>query len=154
MTDRVKKLARELPRNDFIMGKAMRASGYSDSYSKNPHLLKRTKGYNRVMESVIDRITRLRDDTIKALEGKDPSQEEYKTLVVALAEYTKQIQLLSYQPTEITATTARQIPEAELEAKREELKKFINGEDNIGGEAISDSGAGENKQGAGTEETN
>jgi len=107
------------------MGKAMRASGYSDSYSLNPHRVKRTKGYNRLMIQEVDKLRHLRDRAIEALAGKDPSQEEYKTLVEAVEKYTKLIQLLEGKPTEITSETTRQMTTEELEA---ELQKLENGE--------------------------
>jgi len=126
-TNRVRQLVRELPRNNYIMGKAMRAAGYSDSYSLNPHRVKRTKGYNRLMQKELERLQGLRDRAIAGLEGKDPSQEEYKTLVIALESYTKIINLLQDKPTEITMAVTRQMTDAEIDAEEERLNALLNG---------------------------
>lgn len=146
-TNRVRQLVRELPRNSYIMGKAMRASGYSESYSLNPHRVKKTKGYNKLMIQEVDKLRHLRDKAIGALAGKDPSQEEYKTLVEAVEKYTKLIQLLEGKPTEITAETTRQMTDAEIEA---EINKIENGEE----EPETTAGTGETEEGVGTEEVN
>ena len=125
-TNRVRQLVRELPRNNYIMGKAMRAAGYSDSYSFNPHRVKQTKGYNRLMEKELDRLKGLRDRAIAGLEGKDPDQEEYKTLVLALESYTKIINLLQEKPTEITMAVTRQMTDAEIDAEEARLNALLN----------------------------
>jgi hypothetical protein len=129
------------------MGKAMRASGYSDSYSLNPHRVKKTKGYNKLMIQEVDKLRHLRDKAIEALAGKDPSMEEYRTLVEAVEKYTKLIQLLEGKPTEITAETTRQMTDAEIEA---EIQKLENGETEPEGAPS----AGEAEEGISEEEAN
>ena len=52
-TTRKGKTLKKIVENHGNVSKAMRESGYSESYSKNPHEFKKTKAFQRMLDEVI-----------------------------------------------------------------------------------------------------
>lgn len=81
------------------MGEILKSKGYSNSVSKIPGKVTKTKTYQDTMTPVIEAMTRERDRALRLMESR-VEQAEYGDLVTAADKLTKNIQLLSGKDTE------------------------------------------------------
>ncbi len=80
------------------MGEIIKSKGYSDSISKQPIRIKKTKAYQETVTPVLEAMIRERDRALRLMESR-VAQAEYGDLVTAADKLTKNIQLLSGKDT-------------------------------------------------------
>lgn len=80
--------------------KIIKKNGYSQHTADNPLLVTETKSYKEVIDPIVERWRKERERITLAMEGKDLSKEQYKTLADSLDTITKNIQLLTGGKTE------------------------------------------------------
>jgi len=83
------------------LGKIARKNGYAENTADNPKNITDTKSFQEEIEPVVKRLEKERDRVIKALAGKDLTEEKYHDLVDGLDKITKNIQLLTGGASEI-----------------------------------------------------
>jgi len=93
------------------MKEAMEKSDYSESYANASTRIKKTKGYQKTMKPIIERYKKEEERIMKAMEEKDLTNEQYKTLVESADKIRKQIQLIAGEQTENTKLTLEVPPE-------------------------------------------
>ncbi len=98
-----------------ILGKIIKAKGYALTTSTVPSNVTKTKSYQKVVKPYTERLKKHQEKILKAMESKDLSVEEYKTLTDSLAKVTHDVQLLTGGSTENLATQV--------------LVKFVNDKD-------------------------
>jgi hypothetical protein len=84
------------------LGKIIKKNGYSKNTADSPKQVTNTKSYKEIMEPVVKRWIRIRDNLTSELEGRNLTKERYETIIKAIDYLTKNIQLLSGKETEIT----------------------------------------------------
>ena len=80
------------------MGEILKSKGYSDSVSKIPSKVTKTKTYKETMVPVLEAMIRERDRALRLMESR-VAMAEYGDLVTAADKLTKNIQLLSGKDT-------------------------------------------------------
>jgi len=140
-TMRAELLVKELPKHNWNFGVAMRAVGYSDAYAHNPHRLKSTKGYNRLMKSVLDKARLERERIIDDISARKLEGEKYTDLVNSMEKLDKIIRLAEGKPTEITSESKMR------QLSNEELRQILSTEEGTEDEVIRPSSEGTGEEG-------
>src|SRR3990167_8274628 len=81
-------------------GKIIKKHGYSETVSKSPTKVTKTKSYLKITLPYAQRLQKHQEKILKAMEGKNLSYEEYKTLTDSLSKVTHDVQLLTGGATE------------------------------------------------------
>lgn len=112
-TEKMKGLPQALLESNGIMGKAMLAVGYGKGYAKNPHILRASLGFKKVMEPFIKQLETARD---KALKRSEDTVDEagYADAITAVDKLTRNIQLLKGDPTDIVKNDYSNLTDEEL----------------------------------------
>lgn len=97
--ERIKRLPQALIESNFVMAQALKKIGYSFDVQRRPQTVTKTKGYKMVMAPVIKRLEDARDRALDKLESKEKGAD-YASLVIGIDKLTKNMQLLTGQPTE------------------------------------------------------
>jgi hypothetical protein len=102
-----KALAKEISENlgrpkgeRLSLGALLLKHGYSESVSKTPSIVTRTKSFQDAIEPLVSELELERDEIIKEMKGKRKAAN-YSTLVIALDIVSKNLQLLKGKPTSI-----------------------------------------------------
>lgn len=93
----------------------MREVGYTYEGSMKPQRVTESPAYKEEIESYVSRLERHRLKIMEAMEAKDLTEEQYRTLVEAQAKTTHDVQLLSGGKTENVG----------VEKDRETLKAIV-----------------------------
>lgn len=80
------------------LGKIMKENGYSDSTSKKPSRVTRSKSYKEVVDPIIDALKKERQAIMSRL-PKVRAKAKYRDLIDGLDKTTKNIQLLEGKET-------------------------------------------------------
>lgn len=99
VSERLKRLPKALVENGGVLGKSMEAVGYAKAYAKNPQKIRETEGWKEVMEPVVRRLERARDQALKRME-ETVNEADYAAVSASAERLTKQIQVLTGKPTE------------------------------------------------------
>jgi len=78
----------------IVFGKIIKRRGYSNSVSKRPSKVTKTKSYLSEIKPLVDRLENERDQIIKRLK-KTRNKAKYRDLIDGLDKIIKNIQLLS-----------------------------------------------------------
>jgi seryl-tRNA synthetase len=76
------------------MGKIMLRHGYSDTTSKHPKRIKKTKTYINTMKTIVEQMQEERNEAMKEAQKKR-GKANYSNLIDSVDKLTKNIQLLS-----------------------------------------------------------
>lgn len=98
------------------LGKIILKRGYALTTSTVPSQVTNTKAYKKVVLPYAERLQKHQEKILKAMEAKDLSVEEYKTLSDSLTKITHDVQILTGGSTENVKTAL--------------LVKFIDAKDN------------------------
>ena len=86
-------------RNKKTLGQLLLDAGYSKSISENPYLIFDSETIKEGLEPILNSLIKQRQNAIARL-SKTISKAKYRDLVDAIDKLTKNIQLLSDEPTE------------------------------------------------------
>ncbi len=81
-------------------GELLLEAGYSESISKNPYLILESEGIQEGMSDAVKEMEKIRNNGLKALQGKDLSKEKAKDIADIVDKIQKNIQLLTGGDTE------------------------------------------------------
>jgi len=84
----------------IVLGKIIRKRGYSESVSKRPSRVTKTKSYQVVIKPILSQLEKLRQRILDALEKKKLPKERFKDLTDSLAKINHDIQLIGGKDTE------------------------------------------------------
>ena len=99
----------------IVLGKIITAHGYGPGMAINPKKVTEKKEYKEIIDSYVQRLEKHRLKIITAMEEKNLSEEQYRTLVEAQSKTTHDVQLLSGGKTENVG----------VEKDRETLKAIV-----------------------------
>jgi len=139
MTERQIQVVKNLPKYDWVFRDAMLASGYSYTYASNPHRLKSTKGYNKLMKSTLEKSRAERERLLDEMKDRDLTPVKYTELVGSLEKVDKVIRLSEGSATDITENKYSDLTDAQLRA----IQKRGDEESESSGEGVSEEGIGE-----------
>jgi hypothetical protein len=77
------------------LGKIIKEKGYALTTSTVPTQVTKTKSYQKVIKPYAERLQKHQEKVLRAMEEKDLSAEQYKTLADALAKITHDVQVLT-----------------------------------------------------------
>lgn len=99
------------------LGKILKENGYSESTSKHPDLVTKTKSFQEVIKPVVDEMDRLRTKIVTEMHSKDLTKVKFMDLSFALKNTTHDIQLIRGKSTEnITLNDYANKTDSELRA--------------------------------------
>ena len=84
----------------IVLGKIIKKNGYKKNTADSPKQVTTTKSYQGVIEPVVIKWLKIRDNLTKELERKDLTQESMRDITDTLDKITKNIQLLTGGETE------------------------------------------------------
>jgi 16S rRNA C967 or C1407 C5-methylase (RsmB/RsmF family) len=82
-----------------VLGKIAREVGYAKSTSLHPNQITETKSYKEITEPILNRYLKEEERIMAAMEKKNLTKEQYRTLSNSIDTIRKQIQLLSGERT-------------------------------------------------------
>jgi hypothetical protein len=111
-----RKVIEKMKRGEVVkISPLMREVGYSKNTAINPSKVTNSPAYKEEIESYVARLEKHRLKILEAMEKKDLTEEQYRTLVEAQAKTTHDVQLLSGGKTENVG----------VEKDRETLKAIV-----------------------------
>lgn len=104
-SENAKKAARLLTeklgrKEKIVLGKILRDSGYSKSTSETPQNVLGTQTFKEAVAPFVNRMERIRDKVLAAMDAKDLSKEQFWSLSNSLRGLTHDIQLIKGKNTE------------------------------------------------------
>lgn len=87
------------------MAEIIRDKGYSEAVAHTPQKVTEQPAYKAIMIPALQRMEKIRDKVLKALDNKDMNLEDSRVLKELLDSTTKNIQLLSGKATENVSST-------------------------------------------------
>ena len=83
-----------------VLRKIAKKNGYADNTASNPKNIVETKSYQDVVAPIVKKMETERMRLMMALESKDLTKEEYRTMIDGVDKLTKNHQLLTGGKTE------------------------------------------------------
>ena len=128
----MKRMPNALLETNGYVSRAMLKVGYGQGYAKNPHLLKRTNGWKEVMEPILERLKKARDQALARMEAT-VNEADYNAVSNASDKLVRNIQLLEGKATDRIETVST-LSDEELTALANNAR---NGEGGVSEEGAS-----------------
>jgi len=89
----------------IIKGKILEKSGYAKSTTKRPKAIYESDGVKEGLKPFVDELVKERDKAIKSITNEKRNSAGYKDLISSIDTLTKNIELLTGNPTDRTEQT-------------------------------------------------